>query len=121
MAEQGYPLFAGQPEARLYAFSIDGSEVTSAASTAGLDGRGQAIGTIGDADGATQTVTFNRAFKEAPYVFVQAKTANGAANVSVSKTALTLVGVERDDNAAGLANQDFDVFIYSHETTQFIL
>lgn len=121
MAEQGYPPFAGQPGARLYAFSIDGSEVGSSAGTAGLDGRGQAIATIADAGGATQTVTFNRAFSEAPYVFVQPKTANGAANVTVTASALTLVGVERDDNTAGLADQDFDVFLYSHDTAQFIL
>jgi hypothetical protein len=121
MAEQGYPNFCGQPGGRLYSFSVDGSAVTSATSTAGLDGRGQAIATIGDAAGATQTITFLRAFAEAPYVFVQAKTANGAANVSVTASALTLVGVERDDNTAGLADQDFDVFIYSHDTTQFIL
>lgn len=121
MAEQGYPPFSGQPGARLYAFSIDGSAVGSSAGSAGLDGRGQAIADIADAGGATMTVTFKRSFEEAPYVFVQAKTANGAANVSVTADALTLVGVERDDNTAGLADQDFDVFIYSHDTTQFIL
>jgi len=121
MAEQGYPLFAGQPGARLYSFSIDGSEVTSSASTAGLDGRGQAIATIADAGGATQTITFNRAFVEAPYVFVQPKTANGAANITVTASSITLAGVERDDNTQTLADQDFDVFVYSHDTTQFIL
>ena len=121
MAEQGYRNFSGQPGARLYAFSIDGSEVTSAASTAGLDGRGQAIATIADAGGATQTISFNRDFVEAPYVEVQAKTANGAANVTVTASTLTLVGVERDDNTASLANQDFDVFVYSHDLTNFTL
>lgn len=121
MAARGYPNFSDQPKALLFAFAIDGSAVASATGTAGLDGRGQAIATIGDAGGATQTVTFLRAFEEAPYVLVQAKTANGAANVSVSTTAITLVGVERDDNTAGLADQDFDVFVYGHDTTQFIL
>jgi hypothetical protein len=121
MAEQGYPIFAGQPGARLYSFSIDGSAVASATGTGGLDGRGQAIATIGDAGGATQTITFLRAFENIPYVYVQAKTANGAANVSVTASALTLVGVERDDNTAGLADQDFDVFIYSHDTATFNL
>lgn len=121
MAELGYPPFAGQPGARLYAFSIDGSEVGSTAGTDGLDGRGKAIATIADAGGATQTITFNRKFEDVPYVFVQAKTANGAANVTVTAETLTLVGVERDDNTASLANQDFDVFLYSHDTSQFIL
>ena len=120
MAEQGYPNFSGQPGARLYVFKIDGSEVTTTSGSAGLDGRGQAIADIKDAT-AVQTVTWKRKFADAPYVFVQPLTANGAANIVVTNETLVLTGVERDDNAASLANQDFLVFVYSHDTATHIL
>lgn len=121
MAEQGYPVFGGQPRLYLYAFKIDGSEVTTSSSSAGLDGRGQAIADIADDGANVQTVTWKRAFPDTPYVWVQPLTANGAANISVSTTTLTLTGVERDDNTATLADQDFLVWVAGYDTTQFIL
>jgi len=121
MAESGYPVFGGQPGPRLYAFSIDGSEVTTSSSATGLDGRGQAIADIADDGANVQTITWKRAFEEAPYVYIQAKTANGAANISNDGTTLVLTGVERDDNTATLADQDFDVFVYAHDYTQYVL
>lgn len=121
MATSGYPVMGGQPGPRIYAFSIDGSEVTTSSAAAGLDGRGQAIANIKDDGANVQTVTFKRAFEEAPYVVVQAKTANGAANIAVTDSTIVLTGVERDDNTATLADQDFDVFIYSHDYTQYVL
>ena len=121
MAEQGYPLFGGQPRGYLYVFKVDGSAVTTTSSSAGLDGRGQAIADIKDAS-AVQTITWMRKFVDTPYVFVQALTANGAANITTNDgTTLVLTGVERDDDTASFADLDFFVYVYSHETTQFIL
>lgn len=122
MAEQGYPVFGGQPSGYLYVFKIDGSAVTTSSSSAGLDGRGQAIADIKD-DGSNEvTITWKRKFDDTPYVFIQALTDNGAANITTNdgKT-LVFDGVERDDNTAGLADQDYFVYVYAHDTTQFIL
>lgn len=121
MAEQGYPNFSGQQGARLYVFKVDGSEVTTSSSTSGLDGRGQALATIKDDGANVQTITWNQKFSDVPYVFLQPLTANGSANIAVDEETLVLTGVERDDNTQALANQDFYVFVYSHDTTQFIL
>lgn len=122
MAEQGYPLFAGQPGARLYAFSIDGSEVGLTSGADGLDGRGQAIADIKNDGANVQTITWKRKFAEAPRVFLMPKTANGWANITTNDgQTLVLTGVERDDNTATMANVDFDVFVYSHDTSQYIL
>ena len=121
MAEQGYPNFSGQPGARLYVFKIDGSEVTTTSAAAGLDGRGQAIADIKDASNV-QTITWKRKFEDTPYVFVQPLTANGAANITTNDgVTLVLTGVERDDNSATLTDQDFFVYVYSHDTSTFIL
>lgn len=121
MAARGYPIFQDQPSGRLYVFKIDGSEVTTTSSGDGLDGRGKAIANISDDGANVQTIVWKRAFAEAPYVFIQPLTANGAANISVSATGMVLTGVERDDNAATLADQDFLVYVYGFDTTQFIL
>lgn len=122
MAEQGYPLFGGQPGSYLYVFKIDGSEVGTSAGSAGLDGRGQAIADIND-DGSNEvTITWKRKFEDTPYVFFQPLTANGAANITTNDgETLVFDGVERDDNTAGLADQDYFVYVYSHETAQYIL
>lgn len=121
MAEQGYPVFGGQPRLYLYAFKIDGSEVTTTSSSAGLDGRGQAIADIAHDGANVQTVTFKRAFPDTPYVFLQPLTTNGSANITVSTTAIVLTGVERDDDTATLADQDFFVYVMGFDTTTFIL
>lgn len=120
MAANGYPVMGGQPGPRLYVFSIDGSEVTTTSSSTGLDGRGQAIANIADDGANVQTVTFKRPFDEAPYVFIQPKTANGYANIAVTASTIVLTGVERDDNTATLADQDFDIYVYSHDYTQYV-
>lgn len=121
MAEQGYPVFGGQPKLYLYSFRIDGSEVTTTSSSAGLDGRGQAIADIADDGANVQTVTWKRAFPDSPDLIIQPLTANGAANISVSTTALVLTGVERDDNTQTLADQDFIVHVFGYDTSTFIL
>jgi len=122
MAEQGYPNFSGQPGARLYVFKIDGSEVTATSGSEGLDGRGQAIADIKNDGANVQTITWKRKFEDTPYVFLQPLTANGAANITTNDgETLVLTGVERDDNTATLNDQDFFVYVYSHDTTQFIL
>lgn len=122
MAEQGYPLFGGQPKGYLYVFKVDGSEVTATSSSAGLDGRGQAIADIKNDGANVQTITWKRKFEDTPYVFLQALTANGSANITTNDgETLVLTGVERDDNTATLNDQDFFVYVYSHDTTQYIL
>lgn len=122
MAEQGYPIFGGQPGSYLYVFKVDGSAVTTSSASAGLDGRGQAIADIADNGSNVQTITWKRKFEDTPYVFLQALTANGGANITTNDgTTLVLTGVERDDNTATLADQDFFVYVYAHETDQFIL
>lgn len=121
MAARGYPNFSDQPGAHLHIFKIDGSGVTTSATSDGLDGRGQAIATIKDDGANLQTIAWKRAFKDTPYVVVQPLTANGAANIAVTTTGMTLTGVERDDNITGLPNQDFIVFVYSHDMSQYIL
>ena|SRR5690606_4546707 len=122
MAEQGYPVFGGQPSGYLYVFKIDGSAVTTSSSSAGLDGRGQAIAEIKD-DGSNEvTITWKRKFDDTPYVFFQALTDNGAVNITTNDgETLVFDGVERDDNTAALADQDYFVYVYAHDTTQFIL
>lgn len=120
MPARGYPIFADQPSPWLYCFKIDGSEVTATSSSAGLDGRGQAIADIADA-GAVQTIVWKQAFPDTPYVWVQPLTDNGAANISVTTTGMVLTGVERDDNTAALADQDFLVFVMGFQTTTYIL
>lgn len=121
MAARGYPNFVDQPGALLAVFNIDGSAVTTTSSSAGLDGRGQAIANIKDDGANVQTITFKQTFADIPYVLVQPLTANGAANIAVTTSTVVLTGVERDDNTATLADQDFTVFVYSHNTTQYIL
>ena len=120
MAEQGYPVFAGQPKLYLYAFKIDGSGVTATSSADGLDGRGQAIADISDSSNV-QTIVWKTAFTDTPYVWVQPLTANGAANISVTTTGMVLTGVERDDNTQALADQDFLVWVAGFDTSTFIL
>lgn len=121
MAEQGWPVFGGQPRLYLYAFKIDGSEVTTSSSSAGLDGRGQAIANIKNDGANVQTIAWKRKFPDVPYVFIQPLTANGAANITIDEETLVLTGVERDDNTAPLNNQDFLVWVAGFDTNQFIL
>jgi N-acetylglucosamine kinase-like BadF-type ATPase len=118
MPNGGFPNFADQPGLTLYAFKIDGSEVTTSLSAAGLDVRGQSLGWIKDDGANVQTMTFHRAFDDIPYVVIQPLTANGAANISVTASGIVLTGVERDDNTQTLANQDFNVFVFGFNTTQ---
>lgn len=121
MPARGYPIFADQPSPWLYCFKITGSEVTTTSSSAGLDGRGQAIANISDNGANVQTIVWKQAFPDTPYVWVQPLTANGAANISVTTTGMVLTGVERDDNTTTLANQDFLVFVMGFQTTTYIL
>lgn len=123
MSQNSFPVFADQGGLLLHTFAIDGSAVTTSFSGDGLDGRGRMLADIKDA-GAVQTVLFKQSMTNA-YVFLQALTANGAANMALTTsgskvTGFTLTGVERDDNTTPLADQDWFVQVYEYSTTQFV-
>ena len=121
MTAQGFPNFANQPGLYFYSMMISGGEVTTTSSSAGLDGRGQAFADISDDGANVQTIVFKRKFADIPYVNIQPLTANGAANAVVTETGIVLTGVERDDNTAPLADQDFIITLWGFNTPQFFL
>jgi len=121
--ESSFPIFADQGGGMLHVFKIDGSEVTTSQSSAGLDGRGQMLATIADSTNV-QTVQFLRSMKDA-YVWVQPLTANGASTLALTTsgdqvTGFTLTGLERDDNTTPLADQDWFVFVFEYTTKQYV-
>lgn len=121
--ESSFPIFADQGGGMLHVFRIDGSEVGSVQSSSGLDGRGQMLATIADSTN-TQTVVFKRSMKDA-YVFLQPLTSNGAGNLALTTsgdqvTGFTIECVERDDNTAPLADQDWMVYVFEYTTKQYV-
>lgn len=123
MSQNSFPVFYDQGGALLHSFKIDGSEVTTSFAAAGLDGRGKMLADIKDASNI-QTVLFKQSMVDA-YIHVQPLTDNGAANVALTTsngrvTGFTLTGVERDDNTATLADQDFFVFVVEFKTNQYV-
>lgn len=121
--QSSFPIFADQGGGMLHVFKIDGSAVTASQSSDGLDGRGAMLATIADSSNV-QTVEFLKSMIAA-YVWVQPLTDNGAANLALTMsgdmvTGFTLTGVERDDNTTPLSDQDFFVFVFEYQTTQYV-
>ncbi len=121
--QDSFPIFADQGGGMLHVFKIDGSEVTSVQSSDGLDGRGQQLATIADSTNV-QTILFKRSMKAA-YIWAQPLTDNGAATLALTTsgdqvTGFTLTGLERDDNTTPLADQDWFIFVFEYQTTQYV-
>lgn len=123
MSQSTFPVFFDQGGSKLHVFKIDGSEVGTSFSSDGLDLRGKMLAEIKDASNV-QTVLFKQSMSDA-YVFVEPLTDNGAANMALTTssgrvTGFTLTGVERDDNTATLADQDFFIYVIEFTTNQVV-
>ena len=121
--QNSFPVFYDQGGAMLHSFMIDGSDVTTSSSGAGLDLRGKMLANISDSSNV-QTVVFKQAMVDA-YVFLQPLTANGAATLALTTsgdmvTGFTLTGLERDDNTTALADQDWFVQVVEFQTPQVV-
>lgn len=118
-----FPNFCSQGGGILHTFKITGSEVGTVQGSAGLDGRGQMLATIADSSNV-QTVEFKNTMVDA-YIWAQPLTDNGAATLTPTLsgdrvTGFTLAGLERDDNATPLPDQDWFVFVFEYTMKQYV-
>ena len=97
---------------RLLAFRIEGS--TGTPSLEGLDANQC---TIADSGVGHYTVTFNTAFAEAPHAFANVESVDKAATVTTTASTV-VVKVNDIDETAALSDDDVQVLVYGHDTTE---
>lgn len=107
---QRFPIWSYAPEQSIATAVIDGSEVGATAGSDGLDARGATFCNISKS-GNTYTIAYKETWKQAPAVFIQPLTANGAANITTrSSSQLVFDSLERDDNTTAINDADFIIF-----------